>query len=124
MMMTSDATVNFGFDSADLDKQATAALDTLVQQARAKGGISAVRLTGHADRVGTDEYNLDLSLRRAGAVSDYLTGQLGIDPQAIEVGGKGESQPLVGCDGVFGAAAIECLAPNRRVEVILDLMSR
>ena len=120
-MSSADATVNFGFDRADLDTTATAAIDTLVGQAKSKSGIKSVRVTGHADRIGTEEYNLDLSLRRASAVSDYLTQNAGIDAQAIELAGKGESQPLVGCEGVRGAALVKCLAPNRRVDVVLDL---
>jgi len=116
-----DAKVNFGFDRADLDATATAAIDTLVGEAKSKGEIKSVRVTGHADRIGTEEYNLDLSLRRAGAVSDYLTQNAGIDAQSVELAGKGESQPLVGCEGVRGAALINCLAPNRRVEVVFDL---
>ena len=60
-----DGTVNFGFDRADLDPAAMAAIDTLVGQAKSKGSIKSVKLTGHADRIGTEEYNLDLSLRRA-----------------------------------------------------------
>ena len=115
------AKVNFGFDRADLDGDATAALDTLASQGKAKGGVKSVKVIGHADRVGSEEYNLDLSLRRAGAVGDYLSQNAGVDPQAIELAGKGESQPLVACEGVRGAALIECLAPNRRVEVVLDL---
>jgi len=118
---TANATVNFGFDRADLDQNATAAIDTLVRQAKAAGGIKAVRLTGHADRIGTEEYNLDLSLRRASSVSDYLVQRAGVDPQAIEIAGKGESQPLVGCEGIRGAAAIKCLAPNRRVDIDMDV---
>ncbi len=118
---TTDVTVNFGFDRADLDSAATAAIDELVGQGGSKGGIRSVRVIGHADRIGTEEYNLDLSLRRASAVGDYLSENAGIDPQAIELAGKGESQPVVSCDGVRGAALIECLAPNRRVEVELDL---
>jgi OOP family OmpA-OmpF porin len=113
--------VNFGFDRADLDATATAAIDTLVGQANSKGRIKSVRVTGHADRIGAEEYNLDLSLRRASAVGDYLTQNAGIDAQSIELAGKGESQPLVGCEGVRGAALVNCLAPNRRVEVVLDL---
>ena len=116
-----DAKVNFGFDRADLDATATAAIDTLVGEAKSKGGIKSVRVTGHADRIGTEEYYLELSLRRAGAVSDYLTQNAGIDAQAVELAGKGESQPLVGCEGVRGAALVNCLAPNRRVEVVFDL---
>lgn len=120
-MVSTDGKVGFGFDRADLDADATAAIDTLVGEAKSKGGIKSVRVTGHADRIGTEEYNLDLSLRRAGAVGDYLTQNAGVDAQAIELAGKGESQPLVGCEGVRGAALVNCLAPNRRVEVVFDL---
>lgn len=123
-MTSADATVNFGFDRADLDADAMAAIDTLVRDAQSQGAIKAVRLTGHADRIGTEGYNQDLSLRRASAVSDYLAGSAGVDPQAIEIGGRGESEPLVACENERGAAAIRCLAPNRRVEVLLDLMGR
>jgi OOP family OmpA-OmpF porin len=117
-------TVNFGFDRADLDAGASSAIDAMVDQAQRRGTITGARLTGHADRIGTEEYNLDLSLRRASSVSEYLVGRTGLDPQAVEISGKGESQPLVGCEGVFGAAAIRCLAPNRRVDILLDVQPR
>lgn len=118
---SAEGTVNFGFDRADVDQTATSAIDTLVRDAKSKGSIRTVRLTGHADRIGTEDYNQDLSLRRASAVSDYLVSNHGIAAQSIEIAGKGESQPLVGCEGVRGAAAIKCLAPNRRVEIVFDL---
>lgn len=123
-MMAVDTKVNFAFDRADLDAAATAAIDSMVQQAKSKGSIKSVRLTGHADRVGTEDYNMDLSLRRASAVSDYLVQNAGVPAQSIEISGRGESEPLVGCEGKFGAAALNCLAPNRRVEVLLDLMGK
>jgi OOP family OmpA-OmpF porin len=120
-MAPMEARVNFAFDSADLDQTATSAIDTLVTNAKSKGNIKSVKLTGHADRIGTEDYNQDLSLRRASSVSDYLVQNAGVSPQAIEIGGKGESEPLVGCEGVRGAAAIECLAPNRRVDIVFDV---
>jgi OOP family OmpA-OmpF porin len=54
-------------------------------------------------------------------VGDYLERNAGISSQAIEIGGKGEAEPLVGCEGVRGTAAIECLAPNRRAEIVFDV---
>lgn len=120
-MTAAEETVNFAFDRSDLDGTATAKIDSLVSKAKSQGSIKAVRLTGHTDRVGTDEYNTDLSLRRATSVSDYLVERSGVDAQSIEISGKGESEPLVGCEGVRGAAALECLAPNRRVEIVVDL---
>lgn len=116
-----DAMVKFGFDRADIGAEAAAALDTLLRQARGSGRIRSVKATGHADRIGAESYNLDLSLRRATAVSDYLSGSAGLDPQIIEVGGRGEAEPLVGCEGERGAATIRCLAPNRRAEVMFDI---
>ncbi len=120
-MPSMDAEIGFGFDRADLDANATATIDALVTQGKSKGQIRSVKVTGHTDRIGTEEYNLDLSLRRAGAVGDYLTQNAGIDAQSIELAGKGESQPLAGCEGVRGAALVECLAPNRRAEIVLEL---
>jgi len=120
-MSSAEGLVKFGFDRADLDQAATAAIDTLVGQAKSQGGIRSVKVTGHADRIGAEEYNLDLSLRRASAVGDYLTQSAGIDAQAVELAGKGESQPLEACEGVRGSALVNCLAPNRRVEVVFDL---
>ena len=120
-MTSVDATVNFGFDRADLESDATAVVDRLLQSAPSQGRIKSVKLTGHTDRIGTDGYNLDLSLRRASSVADYLVQSGKVDPQVIEIAGKGETEPLVGCEGIFGAAAIECLAPNRRVDMVLDL---
>ena len=84
--------------------------------------IERVLVTGHADRIGSDTYNLQLSQRRADAVKDYLVEQ-GVEPARIETASKGESEPVVSCDAVKGKAngrnreLIECLKPNRRVVV-------
>ena len=48
---------------------------------------------GHADSRGTNEYNLALAERRAGAVRDYLVG-LGIAADRITIVGKGEEAPF------------------------------
>ena len=75
-------------------------------------------MTGHTDRLGTDAHNQPLSLRRADAVRDYLVSK-GVPRDKIETIGMGEKQPLPGvvCDQKNQKALIECLAPNRRVEV-------
>ncbi len=73
-------------------------------------------ISGHADSMGSSQYNRDLSFRRAEAVRTYFKskGQF----ERIEVQGFGESRPLVSCRGVKPKAAlIHCLAPNRRVEI-------
>jgi OOP family OmpA-OmpF porin len=72
--------------------------------------------TGHTDSVGTDAYNQKLSERRAAAVKDYLVKK-GVAANRLEAIGKGEANPVVHCDDEDRAKLIQCLEPNRRVEV-------
>ena len=76
-------------------------------------GIIDFSVTGHADRAGSEAYNLALSLRRANAVRDALVAR-GILSQNISVAGRGEAEPAVPTpDGVREPA-------NRRVEIIIQ----
>jgi outer membrane protein OmpA-like peptidoglycan-associated protein len=104
--------VFFDFDRATLTAQAV----TTIQQAAAaakSGNRTRIGVTGHADRSGTDAYNMALSLRRANAVKDQLVRE-GIPAAGITVVGRGESQPLVPtADGVREPQ-------NRRVEIVLQ----
>lgn len=116
--------VHFAFDRTDLDAVARKALDGLLRRARDNGRVDAVRITGHADRIGNGAYNLDLSLRRAHAVNAYLVQHVGPDRWQTEIVGRGESEPLIDCAGETEGAAIRCLAPNRRVEVRVEVTNR
>ena len=71
-----------------------------------------VRITGHADERGTDEYNLALGDARARAARDYLV-RLGVDATRIQFMTRGEEDPL---DGARNEAA---WAKNRRDEIII-----
>ena len=55
-----------------------------------------LRIEGHTDAVGTEEYNLNLSKRRALSVARYLVEQGGIAPERLAVVGKGKSEPITG----------------------------
>ena len=79
---------------------------------------SAVVL-GYTDRIGSDAYNQQLSEKRAQSVVDYLVSK-GIPASKISARGMGESNPVTGntCDNVKARAAlIDCLGPDRRVEI-------
>lgn len=67
----------------------------LNRMARVLGGIHdlRVKVTGHTDAVGTDEYNIGLSKRRAKAILDYFKKQ-GIEPEKLEIEFKGEREPV------------------------------
>lgn len=77
-----------------------------------KRNSAAIGIYGHSDRTGSDEYNLELSTRRAMAVRKLLADE-GIDLKNLDVNSHGEGNPLIPTsDGVAEPR-------NRRVEVIV-----
>jgi OOP family OmpA-OmpF porin len=107
IVLASDAL--FDFDQAKLLQQGQAALKKLAQNITENDRLI---ITGHTDNVGTEEYNLKLSDKRANAVKDYLVLQ-GISSEQIETEAKGESEPVADNDTHEGRTA------NRRVEIII-----
>jgi len=108
----------FEFNKAVLTQEARAKLDAEV--VARLGGMREIRyiiVNGHADRLGTVQYNQKLSERRADAVRAYLVSK-GADPAKIETLGFGKTLPAKSCpDQKDRKGLIECLAPNRRVVV-------
>ena len=101
--------VFFDWDKSALLPAATSVLDNAVSQ-YANCGNARVMLAGHADKSGSDKYNVGLSQRRNAAVRGYLETQ-GITGGAISTEAFGETAPLVQtADGVREPQ-------NRRVEV-------
>ncbi len=101
--------IQFAFNSYKLEPVSFRELDFVVEYLL-RHPKSTVQLFGHTDDVGSEEYNYQLSLNRAGAVGEYLK-YAGIPPDRIEVYGYGKRQPLVN-EHTETARAI-----NRRVEV-------
>ncbi len=99
--------VRFGFNEASLSSDAQGRLSSLAQCI--KGGAGAVTLEGHADERGTEEYNLQLSNRRAASVKRYLT-DLGVPDNRLETVGYGETRPA------NTGSSEEAWGENRRVE--------
>lgn len=114
---TLDVQTLFGFDQATLDPQAKEMLDELADRLDRFTAIDSVRIAGFTDRIGSEEYNLALSKERAAAVAAFLKENTQISPAKFEVEGLGQANPIEACDGLRGSALIECLRPNRRVEV-------
>jgi OOP family OmpA-OmpF porin len=104
--------VLFDWNEASINVAGQAVIDQVLADAKKMGTVN-ISATGHADRSGSEEYNMALSLRRADAVRSALIAG-GIPAEAITVAGRGESEPAVPTpDGVREQA-------NRRVEVILQ----
>jgi OOP family OmpA-OmpF porin len=104
--------VLFAFDSDALSEHAPAALDRVVESLRGEPG-ARVTVEGHTDDVGTDEYNLSLSERRAQAVAAYLVQQ-GVARDHLASRGYGKGRPAAANDGDEGRRR------NRRVEIVIQ----
>lgn len=118
MSLTLNNETLFDFDKAVIKPEAKSKLDNFIKQLRSASVFEKFYVTGHADRIGSDAYNQDLSLRRANAVKDYLVANSNVIGSKVIVEGKGETDPIKACEGIRGDALIKCLAPNRRVEII------
>ncbi len=114
---TLDVQTLFGFGEATLAPQATEMLDELADRLNRFTAIETVQITGYTDRIGSEEYNLQLSKKRAEAVEAYLKEKTDVSASSFQVEGLGPADPIEACDGIRGNALIECLGPNRRVEV-------
>jgi OOP family OmpA-OmpF porin len=105
----------FAFDRFNLQPAATARLDRdVIAKLATCASVDAVVIEGHADRIGSHQYNQKLSERRADSVKNYLVGK-GADRTKIETIGMGKTVPAKFCPDVAKRSElIACLAPNRR----------
>ncbi|MBD8871684.1 OmpA family protein [Rhodanobacter sp. DHB23] len=114
----------FPFDKSSIDDiapQGRTQLDELAQQIEANGRRPGmVHVIGYSDRLGSADHNDDLSRHRAYAVMGYLMWR-GVPSSAIVAEGRGAVVSMAtDCDDAGNRTAlIACLAPDRRVEVIV-----
>lgn len=109
--VTFSSGILFPYNSTEILAQGKANLDQLATSLE-KYPDSDILIVGHADSVGTDAYNLDLSQRRAVAASNYLQTR-GVPASRIHATGKGESEPIASNDTEAGRQQ------NRRVEIAI-----
>jgi outer membrane protein OmpA-like peptidoglycan-associated protein len=102
--------VLFDFDKSTFDEADRKELQKAVAFVKKYPGAT-IRLDGYTDNVGTQEYNLGLSERRAAAVRDYLIKEADVNSSKITVVGHGEAYP------VADNKTAEGRAQNRRVEI-------
>jgi outer membrane protein OmpA-like peptidoglycan-associated protein len=105
-----DLTVEFDFNSARLRAESQPILGRLASAMKSDGlrGLR-FRIEGHTDAVGSLDYNMKLSNRRAQTVGNFLVVQ-GVDQARLESVGKGASEPIVQTDPLAAA--------NRRVRIV------
>ena len=100
--------IQFDFDKDTITPESYATLDAVAEVIISDGHLKLM-IFAHTDSVGTEEYNLDLSERRAKSVKTYLTKK-GVYPPYVRFHGYGFSKPIA------DNATDEGRAKNRRVE--------
>ncbi len=106
-----DSGILFAFDSSDLRPQARENLNKLAEILNRDTDTNLL-IVGHTDWIGSETYNLGLSMRRARSAANYLIAQ-GISGNRIEVEGRGEYEPIATNETEEGRQL------NRRVEVAI-----
>ena len=109
--ITFDSGILFNTNSAQLSSVAMQNINELAKTLK-KYGDTNVLIQGHTDATGTDEYNLNLSQRRANSVMNY-TAQQGVAGNRITTEGFGERMPVASNNTESGKQA------NRRVEIAI-----
>jgi outer membrane protein OmpA-like peptidoglycan-associated protein len=105
------SSITFALNSADLNGQFYSALDG-VSMVLKEYNKTVVEVAGHTDSSGSDQYNQQLSERRAQSVAGYL-GSHGVVQQRLITVGAGEAHPVASNDSETGRAQ------NRRVELTI-----
>ncbi|MFJ7282017.1 OmpA family protein [Pseudomonas sp. NPDC099000] len=111
-VITLPGDVLFAFNKSDLSPSAQSQLDALMSKLQ-NADVVSIKVIGHTDGVGSDEYNQALSERRASSVAAYLLSQ-GLAPNKLTSEGRGESQPMADNETDEGRAK------NRRVELHIN----
>lgn len=104
----------FDFDKDVLTVKGKEVVDNVAAQLKSSGA-QQVKIAGFTDRLGSVQYNLNLSQRRANMVKARLAQQ-GVTAQ-MEAVGYGKANQVKACDNESGQALRDCLRPNRRVEI-------
>lgn len=106
-----DSGILFDVDKTDIKPAAQTNLQNLATSLQ-KNPQTNIFIIGHTDDTGTPDHNVDLSLRRAISVKEYLTS-VGVNAARLNTQGKGESEPIVDNGTPDGRAQ------NRRVEIVI-----
>jgi outer membrane protein OmpA-like peptidoglycan-associated protein len=105
-------TIDFDYSSAILRPESFPELDRLVAFLRSDPDVR-IAVDGHTDSIGTEQFNLQLSLDRAAAVRQYLISNGGVDASRIVIEGFGASRPVAPNSDEEGREL------NRRVEFVI-----
>ena len=114
-VVLTDDSLHFEFDSAVLGDAAKKSLDAFADKLKSENRNVYIEVQGHTDAKGSDDYNLNLSAKRAESVQRYLNMKCGIPLHRLAVIGYGENAPVAANNTHDGRAK------NRRVVLVVLL---
>ena len=112
----SDKNVEFSFDNYSITPSYKYFLDSLKEFIELHKNVSVI-IEGHTDNIGTEQYNMALSQRRANSVLNYLI-EKGIDKKILTAVGVGEVRPIASNSSPMGRAL------NRRTEIYIIYLKK
>jgi outer membrane protein OmpA-like peptidoglycan-associated protein len=116
-----ERTVYFDFNKSTLNATEKSKLDSVSKIILDSKEVESVDIVGYADEIGKSSYNKKLSQKRAATVKAFLAAR-GLKTHNVRVEGLGEANSLTHCDKKMARKAlIACLAPDRRVEIELNV---
>lgn len=118
--ITLESDTLFAFARADfqsLKSEGQSQLSAIAGKLLSTPNIGKIIIAGHADQLGDPQGNMQVSKQRAQTIKTYLVGK-GVPAELVDAIGEGSEKPLVKCDMQLPRAQlIQCLEPNRRVEI-------
>lgn len=114
-------TIYFDFNSSNIKESEKAKLDKLISKLEGNKVVKSASIYGYADKIGSSEYNKNLSKKRANAVRDYFKAK-GYLKTNVDLKAFGKEKPTTNCDKVKDKSKlISCLADDRKVEIDLNI---
>jgi len=106
-----ELTIHFGYNSAEIHPDSYEILQGCAELLQEYSEVKLL-IAGHTDSIGGEQFNLDLSQRRARSIQQHLTHQHQVAADRLFVEGYGKTEPIETNDTAWGRAE------NRRVEFI------
>ncbi len=105
--------IHFDVNSADITPESYSILREIAEAIKTERN-KKIKIVGHTDSDGADDYNMKLSKKRADSVKDALINSFGVSADQLRTDGKGETEP------VESNATVSGKAKNRRTEFIVE----
>lgn len=111
-------TILFPFNKATLTAESKDKLNKIADAVNRSPRVTRVGIVGYTDQIGSDTYNNKLSEKRAKTAKAYLDTRMRLDASIVGLRGLGKENPVADCGKeTKRAKKIDCMAPDRRVEI-------